>query len=246
MHFKVAEFTHIGSRADNQDYFCHVSHSDWGCFMVADGLGGHEMGDIASKYFLEALSTLCPIYAQDIQEQPVAGVRAMTIEASRLFRERIADEFGLVDAQTTLTLAWVNPQFVITAHVGDSRIYRINNDHISWRSPDHTIVQQYYDQGKITEEDMLDHPMQNRLLRTINTYQTPDPEINIHPALGEHESLLLCTDGFWTQVDDASKISLVHSQDMLKTLKDKVIDVTQNTEHCDNVTAQVVQLQSRV
>lgn len=240
MDFKVAEFSHIGDREENQDYFCHVTHSDWGCFMVADGLGGHEAGDIASKYFSEAVASLSTAYADSIQENPVAGVEALIHEASQIFRARVEEEFGYLDTQTTFTLAWVTSKQVITAHIGDSRVYRINKTRILWRSPDDTMVQVYFDQGKITEEDMLDHPEQNHLLKTINTYEIPEPTINTHPPLKSNQALLLCTDGFWTQVNDKEKIELVHQQDLLKHVKEKVIEVAKTTHESDNVTVQVV------
>lgn len=237
---KINEITHIGARESNQDYFTHVVDSDWACFMVADGLGGHEKGDIAAQYFCEALATLAPEYAEDILQSPVAGIEALLHEAHEDFIERLQNEHGEIDAQTTIALVWVDDQHVITMHIGDSRVYRINSTKVTWRTPDHTVVQKYFEEGKIKEEEMQEHPLQNRLLKSINRFEVPEPDIFVHPPLQANEALLLCTDGFWTQITEEEMVKLIHANS-LKTKLPPLVKEMAGVPEADNITVQIIQ-----
>lgn len=237
---KINETTHIGARDSNQDYYTHVCDSDWACFIVADGLGGHEGGDIASKFFCEAVIALAPEYSEDILQSPVAGLEALLHEAHEDFIERLQAEHGAMDAQTTLAMAWLDEQHLISAHVGDSRIYRINSSQVTWRTPDHTVVQKYFEEGKINKDEMNDHPLQNRLLRSINRHEPIEADIFVHPPLQTHETLLLCTDGFWTHLSEEAMVELVHSNS-IKTKLPPLIQQIASEPDSDNITVQIVQ-----
>lgn len=244
MDFQVSEWSHIGSRDQNEDFVCHTTGTNWGCFMVADGLGGHEAGDVASRYFLEAVQKLCGQYAKAIESDPVNGIDDLLAEAGARFRHRVATEFGLIDTQTTFTFAWISDKHFITAHVGDSRVYRIHDNKVIWRTPDHTIAQKYLEQGKITEADLADHPMQNRLLKAINTFEKPKAEIFVHPPLAANDAILLCTDGFWAALDEEKVAQLAQSKQQADLLKEMVEQMATHNPVSDNVTAQWVALRA--
>lgn len=145
-----------------------------------------------------------------------------------------------MDAQTTLAMAWLDEQHLISVHVGDSRVYRINSSKVTWRTPDHTIVQQYFEEGKINADEMNEHPMQNHLLRSINRHEPIEPDIFVHPPLQPNETLLLCTDGFWTHLSEQDMVDLVHANSIKNKLPPLIKKIAAEPDS-DNITVQIVQ-----
>ncbi len=242
MNFQITQLTHIGARDSNQDYSDYIIEPKWACFMVADGLGGHDSGEIASKYFIEATKSLCPQFSSTIASNPTQGIKELLTEASARFRHSVAIEFGNIDTKTTLTLCWVNEHHVITAQIGDSRLYRITNNQITWRTADHTVGQQHFEQGVITEEEISDHPLQNRLLRSINTSDLPHPDICLHPPLRANETLLLCTDGFWSETKRDDIEALTKSPNLTEAFQLSILDIAQTVPRSDNITVLLASL----
>jgi len=119
------------------------------------------------------------------------------------------------DAQnmsTTLTLACINKNNAWVAWCGDSRIYHLRNGKILWRSKDHSLVQHLIDTGEISEEEALNHPRKNIILRSINA-STHISKIDLHHItnLKEGDYLLLCTDGILEQINDLVLSSFLKS-----------------------------------
>ena len=85
----------------------------------------------------------------------------------------------------------------MTAHCGDSRVYRLNPENIMWRTQDHSVLQQKLIRGEITEQEMGLHPEQNKLTRSINVGKTHPLEVHSYPVAQTGETFVLCTDGFW-------------------------------------------------
>lgn len=236
--------THIGAREVNQDNFAHKINKKWGCFVVTDGLGGHEQGEVAARVVCEALIKMASNFKEAIEADPVKGMSAFILEAVSQAQNIIAKEYQLMDTQTTLALAWVNEQHVVTAHIGDSRVYRLNKQEILWRTPDHSPVQALFEQGKLSEEDFAVHPLQNQLLRSVNMYEQPDADLFVLPPLAPNETLLLCTDGFWSgcTTEDFIKLSRNHGS-LEKKVNDLITRIVEtHPEDCDNITLQVVKI----
>lgn len=236
------ETTHIGARESNQDSFASKINKDWACFVVTDGLGGHEKGEVAAKIVCRSLIKLATKFVDKINQDPIQGVSDLIYEAVAQAQDTIIKQYHLMDTQTTMALAWINDDHIITAHIGDTRIYRLSKQEILWRSPDHTPVQEMLDQGMVSEKEIAKHPLQNQLLRSVNMYEAPDADLFVHPPLDKNETLLLCTDGFWSgcEEDDFLRLSKNHG-----TLEKKVGDLItrileSQAEECDNITLQVV------
>lgn len=243
MIFTFYEESHIGGRNNNQDFYAHIIETDWSCFVVADGLGGHDRGEVASEEFCRSVIILAKNFIDKIAKEPIKGMQELILSAVTLMKKNILKSYSSIDTQTTFALTWLSPQRIITSHVGDSRIYRINPTAVTWRSSDHTVVQQLFDKGEITEEDFSNHPLQNRLLNTINLYQTPNPEIHAHPPLGENEVLLLCTDGFWTQIRLSEFLQIAVAKKFSQTIHDMIEEILANhPKSADNITIQAIKL----
>lgn len=233
------ETTHIGQRDYQQDATAHWQNPEAACFVVADGLGGQERGDVASTYFCRALSKAAIKHAASIRAKRERGLQAYLLEAHEMMRQQVLAEFGSIDTQTTFALVWLDETQMLSAHVGDSRIYCVDGTALLWRSRDHTRVQSLFEHGKISEDDMGQHPEQNLLLRTVNLRETPRIDIVSHPPLKAHETLLLCTDGFWSDTPLAELIRLANSQHLQQDLQAHIQKLTQKP-HADNITIQVI------
>lgn len=245
MRFVCEEYTHPGGRENNQDYVAHRTASEWGCFVVADGLGGHPKGEVASRLIVQSLVDQAPRFAEAIHHNPEQGISALIQSAHQKMCAALKAECGLVDAHTTFVMAWITPEFVITAHVGDSRLYRVTPKGILWRTSDHTEVQALFDAGEISEKDMLTHPWQNQLLKTVHTFDVPDPDIYIHPPLAQEERLVLCSDGFWTKMPPEDWVAFILAEDLPHRMTQWIARTIADDPGADNITLQVVQVAYR-
>ena len=241
MKIKFFEATYQGARSSNQDYFMHIVTDDWACFVVADGLGGHYRGDIASSVYTQAFIKSASNNAPEILSDPINGLGHAMLQAWEAMREQVKDEYGAIDSQTTFVAVWLDERHFLTAHVGDSRIYLLNHDEIVWRTPDHTPVQALFEQGEISEEEFYYHPQQNRLLRTINLFEPPEAEIYLRPPLQKSDTVLLCSDGFWNPLS-RNDILLLGKTDDLQETTTKLVDaiLADHPTDADNITVQLL------
>jgi len=202
------QLTSVGDREVNQDCMVHKICADYAVFAVADGLGGHHAGEKASHYFCRALITLASRFHPQIRFDAKKAVNnwisATVAEMSNLFGE---DPLAS-DAHTTCAVLYLDDERVITAHCGDSRIYRLKSDQMLWRTKDHSHIQQLFDEGLLTEWEMGVHPEQNQLTRSINIAAPPLVDIQLFPAMGVGETFILCTDGFWESIKEQELLRL--------------------------------------
>ncbi len=243
MQIDFFELTHQGARTSNQDAYAHTIAEDFCFFVVADGLGGHFRGDIASSQYTQALNTLLPKHIQTLKASPIDGMAELMLQAWKVMSAQVMKQYHHIDSQTTIAVLWFDDKNLITAHVGDSRIYLLNQEGIMWRTPDHTPVQMEFEQGKITEEDFNHHPLQNRLLRTVNLYEPPEAEIYLHPRPVKGDTLLLCSDGFWNFLT-RNDIALLGKVPNMSATATKLLEaiLLDNPQRSDNITLQLIRI----
>lgn len=216
-------------------------NDDYALFAVADGLGGYSDGEKASRFFCQGLLKVAETFSLRMGQNPVATcaewINAAIDEMNGLFQsDRIASK-----AYTTCAILYIDSCRVITAHCGDSRIYRMNPQQILWRTEDHSVPQQLLSAGKITEEEMGLHPDQNQLTRSINVLKKHRPEIREYPAMQKGETFLLCTDGFWEYAKQSELLQLAQPASGKTALgKLALLSVLRAHGGSDNVTVQWV------
>lgn len=244
MTLEFYQLTQVGDREINQDCMAHIIEDTFALFVVADGLGGHHAGEKASRFFCQGLLKGADIYGKQMAQDSAdankvatfsAWMTAAVNEMKKLFD---IDKSGN-DAHTTCAILYLDEWQVLTAHCGDTRVYRMNPQQILWRTQDHSIPQQLLNEGKISEQEMALHPEQNQLTRSINILKEHEAEINLYPAMEKNETFMLCSDGFWENVKQAELLQLAGSASGKAELA-KLARLTIFRAHgeSDNVTAQ--------
>lgn len=210
----MSMFSNPGGRDSNEDYICSATHGNDRCFILCDGLGGHECGEVASM-----------TVARDVAElfENKGDYPDFLDDAFKLAQGNLLDlqkKRGMVNAmKTTLVVLVVTDDIVKWAHIGDSRLYRFYHRGKKFqRTRDHSMVQVLCDMGEISEKEMRHHEERNKLLRVMGsewTSKSYDKSAVIER--GEKQAFALMTDGFWEYVEDNEMMKLLSST---KTAKD--------------------------
>lgn len=241
MKLQYFQLTSAGDREVNQDAMVHIINEDYALFMVADGLGGHQAGEKASRFLCQGMLHLAEKFSVKVRRHSVdafsAWIDAAVDEMKRLF----AGDDAAVEAHTTCAILYLDKRSVISAHCGDSRVYRMNPEKIIWRTKDHSIPQQLLEQGEIAEQEMGLHPEQNQLTRSINVLKKHSAEVRLYPPANPGETFILCSDGFWEYVKPSEFLELAQPSSGKNELGKKArLSVLRARGHSDNVTVQWV------
>jgi serine/threonine protein phosphatase PrpC len=202
MPFKTSLICKIGGKDDNQDYADYVilKKKNAACWVVADGLGGHKGGDIAAKTAVEVI-------IKSFRENPGCSLEALNqyLDAAQSEIVRLQQEKpGLSRMRTTVVLMVSDFKHVLWAHVGDSRLYRLQNGVIDFQTKDHSLPQAMASEGEIRPDQVRTHKKRNVLLRTMGQTELFRPQVHQEEQpLTEGNIFLLCTDGFWEYVEEA-------------------------------------------
>jgi serine/threonine protein phosphatase PrpC len=202
------QLTSVGDREINQDCMAHRVCADYAVFVVADGLGGHQAGEKASQFFCRGLIEQVQHFQPRIAQQPEQAVRDWVVAAVGRMRDLFAGDPHAGDAHTTCAILYLDDDRVVSTHCGDSRIYRLNSSSLLWRTKDHSLTQQLFDDGEISEWEMGVHPEQNQLTRSINVLAPPNVDIRVFEAMRTGETFILCSDGFWESIKEQEFLQL--------------------------------------
>ncbi|MDH5517155.1 MAG: protein phosphatase 2C domain-containing protein [Gammaproteobacteria bacterium] len=239
---QFSEISVIGHRQINQDFASHLFTSQGKLFLIADGLGGHKGGELASRYFCEALLIAAKTKLKQLNKSPDTTLVLLAEMAATAMSERIALQHPGMNAHTTCAVCWLSADNTLTTlHIGDSRIYWFTARRLIWHSRDHSVVQTLVDSGIINEKQMGTHPTQNALTRSIAVGKPIKPSFKTHQTkLAKGDALLLCTDGFWEMITQNEIISLAKSKKPAIDLNRWVnTAVNRSKPHSDNVTVQL-------
>ena len=202
---------------------------------VADGMGGYIGGEIASRTVITKLAELNPILSNPEldNESREDLLRSSITTMDSAIAEIGAQRPELVGMGTTLTSISLFNNYVLLLHVGDSRAYRIRGKRIEQISHDHTVVQELVDQGRLTLDEIADHPQRSFLTQAIMGKENLTPILVAYPAV-KGDKYLVCSDGL-TAVVDEGKIAQA-LQEGLQSAVNTLIDLTYKNGAPDNVT----------
>ncbi len=224
--------THVGNvRKTNQDTVILGP-----ClFGVADGMGGHLAGDIASRMtadlLLERLRGLSP--------RPDT-LRECVSEVNQIVYARQKSDPSLSGMGTTLTVLWTGEKEMLLAHIGDSRAYLLRGGQLRQVTEDHSMVAEMVREGLLTEEEAAVHPYRHMITRAIGT----DPEVNSDILTIDRQpgdKWLLCSDGLSGCVNDRELASHLSEYD-LQEAADKLLDLALERGGRDNITLVIVEV----
>lgn len=196
MEITYAISTFEGNREHNEDYAAVGGGDESYCFAVADGLGGHGKGEVASKLVCDTAI----LFFSENREEALGSLFELAQE--RLL-DRQKQENALDAMKTTLNLLIVDEASIRWGHVGDSRTYYFRKGRIAVRTKDHSVPQMMVTMGEIKEKDIRHHADRNRLLRVMGVEWTkPQYVLEKEIRTGRSQAFLLCTDGFWEFIED--------------------------------------------
>lgn len=210
-----------------------------GLLVVADGMGGHAKGKDASS---EAIRVANGIVMREVLLPLLAGQGADTIgrPIQEILTEAIAAANEAVsrideDAGTTLTFVLVVDHSAHIAHVGDSRVYYLDNGEMRQITQDHSLVSRLVELGQISAEEALEHPQRNFLYRAVG--QGPELKVDTYfQRLAEGSHLILCSDGLWNQVTEKEIVEVIGNSSSPQEACDRLIDRANEQGGEDNMT----------
>lgn len=201
MQFATAIQSSTGGRSKNQDDADHFSQSGLDGWVLADGLGGHRGGGLASSLATDEMIDVCQKRGELARETLTAAAQA----AQDTLHERQQKHPEYSRMRTTFVLLLVDPDTgrALWGHAGDSRLYHFRNGEIANRTKDHSVVQALVDAGELDPDDQRDHDASHRILRALGDSDAANPDVTEAPvSLRPGDAFLLCSDGFWEAVHE--------------------------------------------
>jgi len=222
-------------RKENEDAFC--IEKDLGLLAIADGMGGHASGEVASKMAIEILRESLKKEGELLPERLNSGVKL----ANKMIYEASRSQSQLNGMGTTLTAVQLDGNRLSIAHVGDSRAYLIRGGVIEQLTDDHTIVSEQVARGMITREEAARSDMRNILSKALGI--APEVDVDMEElTVSEGDQLVLCSDGLSELISDDEILSEVQSSKRPEIVCDELVDLANQRGGEDNITVIVAHL----
>ena len=235
--FQSIAASHVGMvRSNNQD----SGFAGNQIYLVADGMGGHAGGDVASAVVATSMSELDTTTFSSAPEA-LEILRTSLLNANREVTDSVIEHPQLAGLGTTFTGFVTIDDKLALAHIGDSRLYLFRAGRLSQITKDHTFVQRLVDSGRITEEEAKTHPRRSVLMRVLGDVET-SPEIDTQVIDTKPGDIwLLCSDGLCGYVDDRDIELTLRKRQSLEGAVDSLIDRSLMNGAPDNVTVVLVE-----
>ena len=249
MHIEAVGNTHVGmKRSHNEDSFLVLPEEK--LFCVADGMGGHASGEIASKIAIEELEEFFKLTSQDAEATwPFKMDRTRNYDENRLATAiklanvRIYERAGM-DRQykgmgTTIATVHFSATHVYVAHVGDSRVYSFRGGQLKQVTEDHSLLNDYLKAKKLSPQEIEAFPHKNVIVRALGLKESVMVDMSRF-ELQEGDIYLLCSDGLSGMVKDAQMEEVLASHDELAPACDRLIELANAAGGNDNITCILV------
>ena len=212
----------------------------FGLYMVADGMGGHKNGEIASELAIRTIAgavlteIYTPLMSLDPQPSELSFREVLHNGIEQANSEIITKSYG---GGTTITAVLIVGDRMTIAHVGDSRVYSVDkHGSMEALTRDHSLVKRLQELGQITPEEAAVHPQRNVLYRALGQGEPFEPEI-ISTKRPESGSLLVCSDGLWSIVGTEGMQSIIKSGVSPQDICDRLLDAANEAGGPDNISA---------
>ncbi|MCR4749144.1 MAG: Stp1/IreP family PP2C-type Ser/Thr phosphatase [Lachnospiraceae bacterium] len=238
---KTFSITDIGKRRKlNQDYV-YTSELPVGhlanLFLVADGMGGHNAGDYASRYTIE---TIVDEISRSDDESTVFVLEKAIKRANELIRKKSEEETELSGMGTTVVAATIEDDKLCVANVGDSRLYIINNREIRQITRDHSLVEEMVRMGGLKREMARNHPDKNIITRAIGALDDVDVDF-FEVRLNKGDTILMCSDGLSNMIEDEEIRMIMQGQRDIVEKAESLVKAANNNGGKDNIAVVLVE-----
>jgi PPM family protein phosphatase len=206
-------------------------------FVVADGMGGAQAGEVASRIAVEA-------FQQGLQDtvEPEAALAALALAANSHIHELSHANAEQAGMGTTLTALYVGEQEIAIAHVGDSRAYCLRDGELLRLTDDHSLVDELIRQGRLTPEEAMEHPQRSVITRALGPEGTVEIDTRSYRARAE-DVYLLCSDGLTTMVGEAQLAIELRAHPRLRDAGEALIAAANEAGGRDNITVLLLRLE---
>ncbi|MBO4281326.1 MAG: Stp1/IreP family PP2C-type Ser/Thr phosphatase [Lachnospiraceae bacterium] len=233
---KAVAVTNVGNkRSTNQDYY-FSSDEPVGMlpnlYIVADGMGGHNAGDFASRFSVERFVALI---RESKERTPISAIEAALKTTNEELIAKAKSQREYDGMGTTFVMATLlSDGYLLIANIGDSRLY-IVNDTIHQITQDHSLVAEMVRNGELKKDEARFHPQKNVVLRALSTRSVVNPDFyKIKVSRGDY--ILLCSDGLWEMVEEGELLKLVSEYEDVADITDKMVFMANENGGKDNIT----------
>jgi len=234
--------TDVGKvRENNQDYY-YISDSldQVQLFMLADGMGGYNGGEIASKLAIQTAKSYIETNFKDIEKDKESIIQLVgsSIEyANMVVYEKAKESKELEGMGTTLEICLIYNNRAFIGHVGDSRIYRIRKEFMRKLTQDHSYVQKLVKDGTITQEEAVHHPQKNMLMKALGCNAFVEPDVMVKGFLKD-DILIMGSDGLTNMVPQEEMFRLAKKD--IEQAPKELVQIANNNGGYDNITVIVI------
>lgn len=228
-------------REVNQDSF-FVSHDiDFPLFIIADGMGGHNAGEIASNMAVDIIKEVFSNNREklSLQDNIIPIMKDAVEEANRRIYAKSLESSKYAGMGTTVTIAYICDDNIYIGHVGDSRAYYIDNRTISQITEDHSLVNELIKNGSITVTEAKNHPQRNLITRAVGTSKDVKVDTFTRKYDGGH-LLLICSDGLTNMISEDKILKEISMHDEIMIICERLIHNAKVNGGFDNITVIVI------
>ncbi|MEE2903498.1 MAG: Stp1/IreP family PP2C-type Ser/Thr phosphatase [Myxococcota bacterium] len=249
MRIEASGLTHVGmKRTHNEDSLGLLP--DHMLFLVADGMGGHASGEVASRMCIETIASFFKMTARDENATwPYKEEKTLRFDENRLVAGIKWSNRRIYEAQyqnpkykgmgTTIVSAFFTSNGAYLGHVGDSRGYRIRDEKIELITEDHSLLNDYIKANKLTPEEIENFPHKNVIVRALGMKDVVQVDINrLEPKVGD--KYLLCSDGVNGMISDEKILEIINAESDLDKACELLIDAANQAGGTDNSTVSLI------
>ena len=238
MKFSIHQSTRQGSRAANQDRVAYSYSKDALLVVLADGMGGRRYGDIAAHL---AVKMLVDAFQRSAQPKLPDPIRFLDEEIRHIHASIERNTLNAKVSEiphTTIVAAVVQDNMLYCAHAGDSRLYYFRNGELVFRTEDHSQVQKMLRNGLIGPEELHTHPERNKIYNCLGSSTPPFVDLAQKGPLQDGDTVLLCSDGLWSQIADSEMAKVLQRGSAPSTVPMLMMMAETHAEgESDNMTA---------
>ncbi len=234
--------TDVGLKRNSNQDFVYASDQKVGrlpsLLIVADGMGGHAAGDLASRVCVE---TMVSSIEGSGQTETIPILAEAVQKANRAVLKKAAEKPEYAGMGTTIVAAVIDGNTLYVANVGDSRLYLIDDDRIDQITLDHSLVAEMVRSGRISPEQMRNHPEKNIITRAVGGEENVEADF-FDVGLHKGDVVLLCSDGLTNMVEDEQIFRIIRREKTLRDAGQKLISAANSAGGRDNISVVLARL----